>query len=337
MSRATGTLGKGPRVAKGTIRGVSAAAVVVALAASAATAGAVDANVIDTYDTSSAPGQVRNAFGATWVDVPKSGQLLRFAAGAENPRTTKVPGQISDFTDGFGKIWVLWRSGARSYVAAVDPRTGRVIGSPRRTRVPGTPEIIRAGARGVWTSAVGPNFRKKTTISRVNPSNRRVTNRKWPMPQQFFAEKGLLWSFTGLRLVKRAPGNLRTRGSVKAFSGFDGVTYGIGSFWTSSEGPTDNGGITKISPSSGRGPVFGYPVNVFSAGGVTTGGGKVWGMWQENSGSPWSVIGFSPAGAATSSVDVQTSGGAPNIGYGAGSVWVNDRGGNRILQITPPT
>jgi hypothetical protein len=328
-------------VTSGMIRATCAAGVVAALAAGAATAGAVDANVVATYDTPGAPGDVRYAYGATWVDAPEAGALMKVTPGAQAPQTIQFPGQIVDFAEGYGKMWVLWRKGAKHYLASVNPNAAKIIGSARRTRLPGSPDGLAAGAGAVWASGEGPTssakaLRKKTTLSRVNPRTHKVANRRWPVPTRFFAEKGLLWSFRGLRLQRRAPRTLETRGSVKAFSGFNAVTYGLGNFWTSSEGVMNLGGVTKISPTKGRAAPFSFPNFIDGAGGIATGNGTVWALYQENSPGPWSVVGFSPSGTTTNSVDVQI-GEQPAVAYGAGSIWVTDGSGQRLLEVTPPS
>ena len=299
------------------------------------------ASVVAEYDTPSAPGAVRYAYGAAWVTAPAARSVLRIAPGAERPTTTRLPGRILDITEGYGRIWVLWSSGSRSYLAALDPRTGRLVGSARRSKLAGRPVDIEAGAGAVWASRLGARFRTRTVLSRVHPSTRRVTARRWPTPAGFFVERGLLWSFTGQRLVKRAPATLRTRGSVRAFSGYNAVTYGIGNFWTSSLGPTANGGVTRVSPTKGRGEVFEFPgfSDVNDAGGIVTGAGTIWVAWQtdeSSGGGPWDLVGFSPSGDAGQIVQLPI-GASPEVAYGAGSLWVTDMVGKRVLVVAPPT
>lgn len=315
-------------------------------AASAAT----DATVVASYPTPSAPHGVRYAFGAAWVGAASKGALVRVMPGAASSRTTSVPGTLVDFTEGYGRMWVLWRTGSRSYVASVDPKSGRIVGGARRTRVAGRPGRIRAGAGAVWTSTLGQNPRARGTLSRINPRNRRVSTRRWAMPSDFLVERAGLWSFVGLKLVNRSASTLKVRRRVRAFSGFEGVTYGLGSFWTSSLGPTGNGGVTRISPTAGRGEVFEFPsdFDFDDAGGITTGAGSIWALWENQvdevppGEDPWNLAGFSPSGTAGSALTVPVSqvpgdqSLRPTVAYGGGSLWVTDPGGERVLQITPP-
>ncbi len=299
------------------------------------------ASVVAEYDTPSTPGAVRYAYGAAWVTAPAARSVLRIAPGAETPTTTRLPGRILDITEGYGRIWVLWSSGARSYLAALDPRTGRLVGSARRSKLEGRPTDIEAGAGAVWASRLGLSFRARAVLSRVHPSTRRVTARRWPTPAGFFVERGLIWSFTGQRLVKRAPATLRTRGSVRAFSGYNAVTYGLGNFWTSSLGPTADGGVTRVSPAKGRGPVYEFPgeSDVNDAGGIVTGAGTIWAAWQtdeSSGGGSWDLVGFSPSGDAGQIVQLPISA-SPEVAYGAGALWVTDTAGKRILAVAPPS
>lgn len=304
--------------------------------------GFAEPTISQTYATDGQPALVRYAYGAAWVGT-KARTLVRVAPGSAVPRTTRFPGAIVDVSEGFGRIWVLWRIGPRSYVTPVNSTSGRIVGPVRRTRVPGRPGRIRAGAGAVWVAEQGDRVTARGVLTRLDPRNRRVVTRRWPKPTDFFVERGLLWSFNGFKLVARRPGDLRVRHRVPAFSGFQGAAYGLGDFWASSAGTTGNGGVTRISPTRGRDPeVLPFPsdLDVGSGGSITTGGGSVWSAWEiapseVGSASPWALVGFSPSGAQEGFVGLPIDG-TPSIAYGAGSLWVTDPGGGRLLQIVPP-
>jgi hypothetical protein len=286
-------------------------------------------NVSATYPTGSPPSLVRYAYGSAWAGTT-GGTLVKVTPGSTATTTVRLPGALVDVTEGYGRLWVLWRTGARSYVTPVDPKRARVVGPVRRTRVPGRPARIRAGAGAVWVAALGNKVTARGTLTRIDPERMRVRTRRWPKPTDFFVERGLIWSFNGLKLVARRPSDLRVRRRVSAFSGFQGITYGLGDFWASSVGDTGNGGVTRISPTRGRDDILPFPTDfdVNLGGSITTGGGAVWSAWQiwptevtPGGASSWGLAGFAPSGA---------------VAYGGGSLWVTDPGGMRLLRIAPP-
>jgi hypothetical protein len=299
--------------------------------------------VTTTYPTSSPPSLVRYAYGAAWTGT-ESGSLVRITPGGAATKTVRLPGTLVDVTEGYGRIWVLWRKGARSYVTPVNPRSARIIGRATRTRVPGRPARIRAGAGALWVAALGNKVTARGGLTRVDPKRLRVSTRRWLTPTDFFVERGLIWSFNGFKLVARRPGDLRVRHRVSAFSGFGGVTYGLGEFWTSSTGPTGNGGVTEIQPTRGRGQVLAFPTDYdINAGGpITTGAGSVWSTFQvapsevsPAGASAWGLVGYEPSGTQEGFVGLPVDG-TPDVAFGGGSFWVTDPGGQRVLQIAPP-
>ncbi len=314
-------------------------------AAAPVTNGLGEPTVTATYPIDESPTLIRYAYDAAWV-ATKGGTLLKLSAGdAEPASTARFPGTIVDATEGYGRVWVLWRKDARSYVASVNPKTGRIVGRATRTRVPGRPARIRAGAGALWVAPLGNKVTARGPLTRIDRKRLRAVTRRWMKPTDFFVERGRIYSFNGLKLVTRRPGDLRVLRRVSSFSAFQGVTYGQGNFWTSSVGTTGLGGVTRISPTKGRDEILEFPTDfdVNVGGSIVVGGGVVYSTWQiwpqeaePQGASGWGLVGYAANGSVTGHVGLPIDG-TPSIAYGAASLWVTDPGENRVLQIAPPT
>ena len=90
--------------------------------------------------------------GVVWVASETDDTVIRFTAeGSTPPGTFQVSGTYVDMAVSESIVWVLSRSGDRSILTALDPRTLRALGEP--LELVGDPVEVSSGGGDVWVTA----------------------------------------------------------------------------------------------------------------------------------------------------------------------------------------
>jgi hypothetical protein len=303
--------------------------------------------VVETYDTPGQPSDIQYAYGAAWAQVgPNS--VTRITPGGQT-QTANLPGTVLDLTEGFNRVWVLWRSGSTRYVAQINRRTGKLIGSPRRIRVAGRGEQIDAGAGYVWVTDIGAGRR----VARFSPRNLRPRYANWPGGSilELFIEKNRVYTFVGestknARLIERRRSNLRNLRSVRVLTPSVGThrAYGSGSFYVnglSSPNPGFGPNIAQISPRRGvvNNTATQVPTSQFTEWGcIAVGLGNVWSLWEQFDPSSWKLVVQTNQGQPVGDFDqpaTAASNRTPCVAVGGGYVWITSPGTRQVFQMNP--
>lgn len=304
------------------------------LGAGAASAVGADATVVKEYDIKSGSGEVRYAYGAAWV--AGTNRMYRVTPTGKVTRGASLPGAVLDFTEGFGRIWVLWDAGRNYYVAQLNRNNGRVIGSPRRWRTRSFRSAIAAGAGSVWVGGVS------NTVYRLNPKTLRARAKRVPGggTSQIWVEKGGLYTIVQDNLVRHQASNLKrtTRTALPKNARSGSIAYGGGSFlfgWA----PALVGQVATVKPGTGvtARATVNAPNVVIDA--VAVGGGASWvGFDSTTDGGNASTANIARYGPGLTTVATALLPGTQNINdlaVGGGSVWVNDGIDGKLYQVDP--
>lgn len=326
------------------MRGHTLAALTTAalVAAGAGVGAAQEAPTVEgTYSVSSGrDGQrtagVRHAFGAVWVNVGNSSLVRLNPKTGATRRVPRVKGGITDYVEGFGRMWILSSAGRRSYVTEVNGRTGKRM---RVRALRGQATSLTAGPGAVWVALSNP----RNTIARVPLSTGKVTMRPLqgtPVSDVvwLFAQGGSLWTYAQGSTIDRWRTPRLTRTAQ-----IDGVPeYGTGAaqangafyVWPAS----DNGGVAAFSRTGALGTLqFTTSTDGGYAESVALGAGSVWMLWSNSQGT--SLTKATPSLQDPATVDVSSlveddDGPGPAVAYGGGSLWMTD-GDRSVIRIAP--
>ena len=304
------------------------------IGAGATTALGADATVTKIYDIKSDSGQVRYAYGAAWIPGPS--RMYRVTPSGRVTRGTNLPGAIVDFTEGFGRIWVLWEAGRNYYVAQLNRKNGRVIGSPRRWRTRSFRSDIEAGAGSIWVGGVS------NTLFRLNRKTLRAQAKRLPGggASQFWVEKGGVYTVVQRNLVRHQASNLRrtTRTTLPAGALLGSIAYGGGSFllgW-------DRGFVGQVATlTPGAGVTASATLDPASSDvdAVTVGGGASWVAYDSgpSNGSVFTtyLARYGPGLGTVATAPLPGVQAVNGLAVGGGSVWVNDGIDGKLYQVDP--
>ena len=224
------------------------AALTLALGASVSVGSAAEVDVENAVQTRASEGvfEVRYAYGAAWVAAPR--RLVRVSPDGRVRKGSPVPGTIVDFTEGFGRMWILWTKGRDSYVAQARRSDGRIIGSPRRAKTRSLRSTIASGAGSVWVGG------SSNVLLRVNP--RTLRSRPTRLPgggaTTLFVEKGTVYTIAGSTLLGHRARDLRrtTRDRLPDGAWQGAVAYGAGNFFFA-WGKATEADAANVTPGAG--------------------------------------------------------------------------------------
>ncbi len=224
-------------------------------------------NVVATTKVGPKPNRLVYGYGATWT-LNSDGSVSRVDATTRKVKTVKLGPNPRDIRAGYNKIWVLTSTKTQAKIFPLtpdgDPVGSAIVFNLGSTVDQGSTSAINGantlgiGSGYVWAAGV-KTWQK---LAKIDPDSGKVTIKTWPIPAAFTAASSALWMVTPNQasIQKRSPSNLSVLSTLKV-SGFTGgiaqsvwLTYGANFFWLTTATPNDDGGVAKVSPTTGLVP-----------------------------------------------------------------------------------
>ncbi len=224
-------------------------------------------DVVATTKVGSKPGRLTYGYGAAWT-LNGDGSVSRVDATTHAVKTVKLGPNPRDIRAGYNKVWVLTSTKTQAKIFPLTP-DGDPVGSPITVNLGSTVDqgsatninganTLGIGSGYVWAAGV-TTWQK---LARIDPDSGKVVIKTWPIPAAFTAASSALWMVTPNQasIQKRNPSSLAVQATLKV-SGFTGgiaqsvwLTSGLNALWLSTATPNDEGGVAKVSPTTGLVP-----------------------------------------------------------------------------------
>lgn len=253
--------------------------------------------------------------GAVWVSNYRDSTVSRIDPSSNRVvATIPLGGRLAlGIAVGDGAVWVV--DSPRSIVR-VDPTSNRVVA---RVAVPAHASDIAYSCGSVWVSSVGSNL-----IIRIDPvlDQMIASVPVEPRPFELDADSSSVWvaSLDRATLTRLDPATNRVLSKLHIDGRAQDVAIGAHSLWVAGRatlhGSADGGSLTP-SPSGGTNAYL-----------LATDGDQAWGTHFDNT-----VLHFAANGRVVERLRLGLTTRSSGIAVAAGSIWVTDLRGGRVLRL----